>query len=344
MWQRWFSHCSILQIKLFFRPLAWNTVRQATFLLLPLLCTAAIEDPSQEDPYVLSRTHIASSRLNYQFYLWKSTLDFNLHPSLPPRPLGARIADVATGTAIWLYDLASEVAPSTRLDGLNISLSQAPPTDWLPDNIHLRTWNIFEPPPADLVGVYDVVHVRLVLLVIPNNDAAPVVRNVAKLLKPGGYLQWEELDAFNHTVVRTNHSLSTPAFDEMWHVMHGAGRLEWALRLPQTMDENGFVGSRLYHYNDSLGMLRAHSDVYLLMLEELAGGIEREGRNERAMGLQDLVQRLQGEGLVGAAMAVPKVVAVGRKEASNPDRGYVVGGMYPQASRLQRTEKERRWI
>lgn len=36
-------------------------------------------------------------RLTAQFYLWKETLQYNLHPSVPI-PQNARVADVATGS------------------------------------------------------------------------------------------------------------------------------------------------------------------------------------------------------------------------------------------------------
>ncbi len=87
------------------------------------------------------------------------------------------------------------------MDGLDIALSQAPPIHWLPPNINMRVWNIFEDLPEDPMGQFDIVHVRLLFLVVLNNDAVPVINNLSQMQKPGGYLQWEELNACDHHVV-----------------------------------------------------------------------------------------------------------------------------------------------
>lgn len=50
--------------------------------------------------YMLDRSYTAASRLNYQFYLWKDTLRFNLHPSIQlpkDESTPVRIADLALG-------------------------------------------------------------------------------------------------------------------------------------------------------------------------------------------------------------------------------------------------------
>jgi hypothetical protein len=36
--------------------------------------------------------------------------------------------------------------------------------------------------PDDMVGIYDIVHVRLVMLVIKDNDPLPLIKNLCKLL------------------------------------------------------------------------------------------------------------------------------------------------------------------
>lgn len=206
------------------------------------------------DQYALDRSYSAASRLNYQFFLWKNTLKFNLQPSIPTPGATARIADVATGTGIWLLDLAHGVPATVQMDGMDITLSQAPPKQWLPPNVNMRVWNIFEDVSEDLVGQFDIVHVRLLLLITPNNNAVPVIKRLAKMLKPGGYLQWEELNGFHHRVVTVNPSVDTSAFQEMHEIMDGQGRFEWTLQLPTSLSENGFEDSKIYHYEDSMDL------------------------------------------------------------------------------------------
>ena len=266
------------------------------------------------DSYVLDRSYSAASRLNLQFYLWKNTLTFNLHPSIPALKGNARIADIATGTGIWLLDLAQEVPATVQMDGMDITLSQAPPKQWLPSNISMRAWDMFEDVPEDLVGRFDVVHVRLVLLVIPNNDAVPVIKNLAKMLKPSGHLQWEELNSFEHRVVTVSPSIRTSAFQEMHKIMDGRGTLEWTLRLPESLNENGFEDARIHHYEDSMHFAKAHSDMLLIMLEEFTLGIAQRKGEEEAAKMQQLIQRIYKESQEGAAMYVPKLVCVARRK------------------------------
>ncbi|CAF9906016.1 hypothetical protein IMSHALPRED_004049 [Imshaugia aleurites] len=266
------------------------------------------------DQYALDRSYSAASRLNYQFYLWKNTLKFNLHPSIPTPSATGRIADVATGTGIWLLDLAHEVPTTVRMDGLDITLSQTPPKQWLPPNINMRVWNIFTDLPEDLVGQFDIVHVRLLLLVIPDNDAVPVIKRLATMLKPGGYLQWEELSGFDHRVVTVSPAVNTSAFQEMHKLMDGHGRLEWTLRLPSSMSENGFEDADIHRYEDGMDLAKAHSDMLLVMLKEYAAGFAKSERGEEAGEMQRLIQHIHAESLEGAAMYVPKIVCVGRKK------------------------------
>ena len=267
------------------------------------------------DQYVLDRSYSAASRLNYQCYLWKDTLKFNLHPSIPAPQDGARIADVATGTGLWLLDLANEVPPTVRMDGMDITLSQAPPKQWLPAQVSMTVWNLFDEVPDAFVGKFDVVHIRLVLLVIPNNGAAPLIQRLGKMLKPGGYLQWDEQSGFDHRILTIDPSVETSAFREMHKLMDGHGRFEWTLRLPTSMNENGFEDAEIHHYQDSLGLAKAHSDMLLVMLEEFAMGIAKSQGQDEGAKMQQLIQRIYKESLEGAAMSVPKIVCVAKKKS-----------------------------
>ena len=114
--------------------------------------------------YVLARNHLAACRLNLQYYLWRETLGFSIHPSIPKLPQSAVIADVATGTGLWMLDVLREYE-DLQVDGLYIHLSQAPHPERLPPNITLRQWDIFTDMSSDLIGRYDFVHVRLLVLV-----------------------------------------------------------------------------------------------------------------------------------------------------------------------------------
>ena len=83
---------------------------------------------------------------------------------------------------IWLVDLTREVPPTVEMEGLDISISQCPPAQWLPQNVKMREWDMFTEPSEDLVGKFDIVHIRLVFLVIKNDDPKRLISNLHKLL------------------------------------------------------------------------------------------------------------------------------------------------------------------
>ena len=153
-----------------------------------------------EHGYILDRRHLATARLNLQYFLWQRILKFTIHPSvrLPPAP---NIADVATGTGLWMLDAAQE-RPNARLHGYDVDTTQAPAPGWLPANARIDRWDIFQDPPAQALGSYDLVHVRLLVLVLSGLDPRPVIRRLSSLLKPGGWLQWEDLDCIHMHVKR----------------------------------------------------------------------------------------------------------------------------------------------
>ena len=261
--------------------------------------------------YMLGRSYAAASRLNFQHYLWKESLHFNLHPSISV-PEGASIADVATGTAIWLIDVAREYA-TARLDGFDVNTSQAPPEQWLPSNITLKTWNIFDDVPEEMLGVYDVVHVRLIVLVVQRSDIKNVIRKLLQTLKPGGYIQWDELDYPGTRVRTSNSSLQTPALDRLREMVYSRGRNDWTLRLPEVFAEEGLVDIAIHRFEDPPDMARANGEQHLLTMEEFASSLATTDRKGEAAEIFKLIQDVAREVSNGAALSMPKVVCVGRK-------------------------------
>lgn len=123
-------------------------------------------------------------------------LGYNLHSSIVANlPASPRIADVATGTGIWMFDIARDFSPKpVTLDGFDISDLQFAKGDALPDNITFHVHNAKEPFPSELHGQFDAIHIRLILAAISDNDLEQISRNALELLKPGGGIQWGEYD------------------------------------------------------------------------------------------------------------------------------------------------------
>ncbi|CAI7616428.1 unnamed protein product [Penicillium manginii] len=258
-----------------------------------------------KDPYALMRDCNANSRLTAQHYLWRDLLGFLVHPDIDTRAVDLRVADVATGNGIWLHDFAHGKPPSTDLHGFDISLDQVGPKSWLPANIHMHIWNIFENVPDEFVGFFDIVHVRLITVVVKNNDPRPILANLNKLLRPGGYLQWDEVDTIGCSI-KTVPGISAFNLDALLSQLKGHDT--WKYELTRIMDENGYTESTLYTYEYGLEMARFWSDVYMSTWKEFADNALKTPEASRKLEHNAMMETLNG-----ASIMVPKLVWVTKK-------------------------------
>ncbi|KAL4969516.1 class I SAM-dependent methyltransferase [Aspergillus stella-maris] len=80
-----------------------------------------------------------------------------------------------------------------QITGYDISSSTLPQREYWPANVSFSTLDCLnEQLPEDLVGIFDIVHLRMWALIVRDNDPGALIRNADRLLKPGGYLQWED--------------------------------------------------------------------------------------------------------------------------------------------------------
>lgn len=186
-------------------------------------------------------------RLNFQFYLWQEALGFSVHPAIDLNKPDLKVADVATGTGIWLTELSKHLPASAQLDGFDLSADQFAHPKCLPANVRLQICDATKNPPESLIGVYDIVHVRLLLAAIEGDDPSPVLCHCQKLLsksrdpyrtydsehldevkpsltekvlalEPGGILQWDEIDPHGFTPVSQLSDLGSPCLEKICHI------------------------------------------------------------------------------------------------------------------------------
>ena len=96
---------------------------------------------------------------------------------------------------IWLLDLARTISPTAQLDGFDIDISGCPQKLWLPPNVTMRQLDALGEIPEHLVGVYDIVHLRLFQVVVKDNDPGPLLRNMLRMLSG-----WSNLLVYIHTL------------------------------------------------------------------------------------------------------------------------------------------------
>jgi ubiquinone/menaquinone biosynthesis C-methylase UbiE len=152
-----------------------------------------------ESIYILNAGSAQSEhdRLNSQHHLFNDVLQNDLLPphitsSLSRLPTPPKVLEIATGTAVWLTEIAKTLSPDAELVGLDFDTSKFPPQSSLASNITLRQANMFEPFASDLLGKFDVVNVRLIIFALKAGYGTDLVKNLMTLLKPGGYIVWSE--------------------------------------------------------------------------------------------------------------------------------------------------------
>ncbi|KAI1299486.1 hypothetical protein F5Y03DRAFT_408816 [Xylaria venustula] len=166
------------------------------------LCLQSEYDPLQYWA-APARNLRSSTRLHLQHQLFLNTtgflLDPNIETSLQKRDTPFKVADLGCGNGIWLTDLSHELCKMNipfQLNGFDINEANFPPGVFLPDSVRLSKLNILSQSlPEEVIGAFDVVHVRAFSSIILNNDTKALLSACLALLKLGGWLQWEEMGA-----------------------------------------------------------------------------------------------------------------------------------------------------
>ena len=298
---------------------------------------------SGKSAYPLNRDYAATTRLNCQYLLWKMELGWSLHPEICLKkyytqptintsaeepastaaelsqvksPIAAesevlRIADLATGTAIWALDVARNF-PLVQIDGFDIDLQQSPPPSWLPDNVTLQEWDILSSMSSELENRYDVVHIRLLLLVIQMNNPRPVLKNALRMLKKGGSLQWDELDPWGAHTVQTSkqdENISGSDFQKRQELT-AMSSLKWVTELHSIMEEVGFEDVKREEIACDLRLAKFYQDMQFLVMEEQA---EHEPTAEGKHMVKEAIVQGALESRNGKARVTPKIVCLGTK-------------------------------
>ncbi|KAF9884862.1 hypothetical protein FE257_001205 [Aspergillus nanangensis] len=217
----------------------------------------------QTPEYLLGRGLIESIRLDAQHTLFRLHNGYCLHPRVPVKD-DMKIAEIGTGTAIWLFDLARQLPPTVQLDGFDISDQQFPHQSLWPSNVHLDILDSLTEAPGRLVGQYDVVHIRLWTSVIRGNDPGPLIRHASSLLKPGGYIQWDDANLEKHTVKGKAAERFEKIVQHCWQVMDIDHR--WLLDLPHRVEEHGFTLLDSYEGEFAPDLIQLCTNTYLVIL------------------------------------------------------------------------------
>ena len=165
----------------------------------------------QNSRRILAKT---SHRLNEQHVTTVKTFGFLVHPNINISSPSLKVADICTGTGIWLSDVAKTLPSTCSFVGYDISFSTFPSESTLPKNVTFKTQDMLLPFPEEELGSYDLVAVRFVSVATTRTEWGRAIENLTTLLKPGGWLQW--IDSCNYNLYNSIAGTSRAANQELY--------------------------------------------------------------------------------------------------------------------------------
>ncbi|KAI0883928.1 uncharacterized protein GGS22DRAFT_27825 [Annulohypoxylon maeteangense] len=231
-----------------------------------------------------ARNFRTSARLHLQHLLFQNTLGYLLEPRVQGSISSStqselKVADLGCGNGVWLSDLDEELSRkgiSASLDGYDVNPINFPAPAHLPQSITVKKLDVLARPlPQEITGVYDIVHVRAFTSIIVNADLDPLLSTALALLKPGGWLQWEELRADRYLVESPSPEISKSACETLVHIVQAGGKARGATyeflgELDQHLKQYGFTDVHMQTTDTRKRDWKAWTEDYLMIWEELS--------------------------------------------------------------------------
>ncbi|PTB66986.1 hypothetical protein BBK36DRAFT_4129 [Trichoderma citrinoviride] len=286
------------------------------------------EAVSEPAPYIFHRDHKSSIRLNYQHMLIKKLCnDQLLHPavrqSIASRSSSIRVADIATGTALWLTELSDALPADAQLLGFDVSADQYPPGEWLPGNVALHEHDAFTPFAPELLGSFDVVHLRFFITLLNGENIRPLLDNLKTLLKPGGFLQWLDFDPRSAKAIATRPDMHMPRTESVVSIMRKAQPDvdSWILHDSELLKAAGLdpVAYERLQLCDYLRPIWNH--CHIMGMEELSRRMSRitANGNDKPSPLLQQIKDLEAEFAQGASVDAEWFIMVGQMPGSTQE-------------------------
>jgi SAM-dependent methyltransferase len=271
-----------------------------------------------------------SARLHLQHFLVQNTLGYLLDQEIEKAVTTSshlKIADLGCGNGIWLTELSSELSRkgiSAQLDGYDINHLNFPHPAHLPQSVSLKKLDILrETLPSDLLGTYDIVHVQGFTSLVVNSNVTPLLSAVLAFLKPGGFLQWVEVPTDGIVVQSPSPTIAKTSCDQIIQYLKGISGSQgligdWVALLDQCMLTHGFNYVRMSVKEKRKQDLKAWTEDYLMVLEELTmffpSREQEPGAPITREAWKELFSKAVSETLLGVVVHQEKIhVAIGRK-------------------------------
>ncbi|KAL7912263.1 S-adenosyl-L-methionine-dependent methyltransferase [Trichoderma velutinum] len=287
---------------------------------MPANVLAMAEPVPDPTPYIFYRDHKSSIRLNYQHMLVKKLCnDQLLHPTVHQSIASrspVRVADIATGTGLWLTELSDSLPADSQLHGFDISSDQYPPDGWLPKNVSLHEHDAFKPFAPEFLGSFDVVNLRFFITLLNGENIRPLLDNLKTLLKPGGFLNWLDFDPRSAKAIAILPGMYMPRTESVASIMRKAQPDvdSWILHNSDLFEAASLdpIAYQRVQLRDYLRPIWNHS--HIMGMEELSRRASRNtaGGDDRASLLLQQIKELGAEFDQGATIDAEWFIMVGQ--------------------------------
>ncbi|XP_006458604.1 hypothetical protein AGABI2DRAFT_200355 [Agaricus bisporus var. bisporus H97] len=146
------------------------------------------------------------------------------------------VLETATGTGIWLQDLAKVTSTKPQYIGVDIESNLFPQASTLPKNISFETQSVLDLP-KEWTNKFTLVHQRLIISGLRRHEWEQDIKELYRVVKPGGWVQLFELRIWT----------SGPALAKHWDLLCkfaddvGLMFRDIATKLPDFLKQSGFV-------------------------------------------------------------------------------------------------------
>lgn len=186
----------------------------------------------------------------------------------------------------------------SELLGLDITTAHFPNAAWLPENVRFRVWDAYSEMPPEYEGAFDMVHLRALYSTVLDNKVDPLLSNCLKMLKPGGYLQWDESDASTLRTFSPSEGDKVDACKQVLAVQDFSARMitkmipDWLHNLRDTLAGRGCEILVHEELEPDRRLARAWTENMLLVWRSMVALIpEQEMPLPPGMGLPEKVSR-----------------------------------------------------
>ncbi|KAF2128297.1 hypothetical protein P153DRAFT_423552 [Dothidotthia symphoricarpi CBS 119687] len=158
--------------------------------------TTLSKSGTNDDNVIFTANESEVARLDKQHRIVLSAMPTQVLAPIDLNTGGLRILDQATGSGIWLRDLRDTITPHipNAYVGTDIETSYFPSATSIPSDMSYSSQSMTASWPTEWQNSFDLVHSRFALPGIGTHPLADVVNNLIALVKPGGWIQFVEME------------------------------------------------------------------------------------------------------------------------------------------------------